>query len=98
VNIRIDPEDSESQALSQFASKFAGKRVLEVGCGNGRLTQLFAPFAASVYAIDPDPEDIAEALETLPAELRDVVHFESTSIESFRSETLFDAVLMSWSL
>lgn len=73
-------------------------RVLEVGCGDGRLTQLYAPFASSVHAIDPDPEDIAEAIEKLPEELRDVVHFESTSIEAFSGENNFDAVLLSWSL
>jgi 2-polyprenyl-3-methyl-5-hydroxy-6-metoxy-1,4-benzoquinol methylase len=98
LNIRIDPENSETHALSLYADKFAGRRVLEVGCGNGRVTQLYAPFATSVYAIDPDPDEIAEAVDDLPEELREVVHFESTSIEAFSRDILFDAVLLSWSL
>jgi 2-polyprenyl-3-methyl-5-hydroxy-6-metoxy-1,4-benzoquinol methylase len=98
VNIRIDPENSETQALSQFAGKFARKRVLEVGCGDGRVTRLFAPFATSVHAIDSDADDIAQAIEKLPVELHEVVHFEAASLEAFSTETLFDAVLLSWSL
>ncbi len=98
MNIRIDPENSEIQALSQFADRFAGKRVLEVGCGDGRVTKLYAPFAASVHAIDPDPDDIAEAIAALPEELRHVVQYEATSIETYSTEVLYDAVLLSWSL
>lgn len=98
MNIRIDPENSESKALNNFAGNFAGKSVLEVGCGDGRVTKLFAPFAASVQAIDPDQEDIAQAVEMLPEELREKVHFEATSIENFSTEDRFDAVLLSWSL
>jgi 2-polyprenyl-3-methyl-5-hydroxy-6-metoxy-1,4-benzoquinol methylase len=98
MDIRIDPENSESLALSQYADLFKDKRVLEVGCGDGRVTQLIAPHAAFVHAIDPDTEDIAEAEESFPTELRHKVHFEAVGIESFSSETRFDAVLMSWSL
>jgi 2-polyprenyl-3-methyl-5-hydroxy-6-metoxy-1,4-benzoquinol methylase len=98
MDIRIDPENSETKALSEFANKFTGKRVLEIGCGDGRVTHLFAPFATAVYAIDPDADDIAKAIEKLPVELREKVNFETTSIEAFSNENLFDAVLLSWSL
>lgn len=98
MDIRIDPENSETNALSEYASLFKGKRVLEVGCGDGRVTLLYAPFAAYVHAIEPDPEDIAEAVERFPQELRERVHFEAVSIEKFTKKTRFDAVLMSWSL
>ena len=97
-NVRIDPENSEAEALAEFADTFAGKRVLEVGCGDGRVTRLYAPLAAFVHAIDPNQEDIATALENLPPGLHDKVHFEATSIEAYSGETLFEAVLMSWSL
>ncbi len=97
-NVRIDPENSEASALAEFADNFAGKKVLEVGCGDGRVTRLYASQAAFVYAIDPDQDDIASALESLPSELIDKVHFEATSIEAFVPETRFEAVLMSWSL
>jgi cyclopropane fatty-acyl-phospholipid synthase-like methyltransferase len=98
MDIRIDPENSESLALSEYADLFTGKRVLEIGCGDGRVTQLIAPHAAFVHAIDPDSDDIAEAEESFPTELRHKVHFEAVGIEAFSSETRFDAALLSWSL
>jgi 2-polyprenyl-3-methyl-5-hydroxy-6-metoxy-1,4-benzoquinol methylase len=97
-NVRIDPENSETNALAEFADNFAGKRVLEVGCGDGRVTLLYASHAAVVHAIDPDPDDIAAARKGLPLGLHDKVQFEATSIEAFAPETRFEVVLMSWSL
>jgi 2-polyprenyl-3-methyl-5-hydroxy-6-metoxy-1,4-benzoquinol methylase len=35
--LRIDPEQNEIRALKS-AANWRGKEVLEVGCGNGRLT------------------------------------------------------------
>ena len=42
---------------------FAGKSVLDAGCGNGRWSTAFARLGAQVTAIDRDPNIIAE-LET----------------------------------
>jgi predicted RNA methylase len=97
-NVRIDPENSETSALAEFADNFAGKRVLEVGCGDGRVTWLYASHATVVHAIDPDQDDIAAARKGLPLGLKGKVYFEATSIEAFTPETRFEAVLMSWSL
>ena len=57
---RIDPEGVETRALAQLA-RVDGLRVLELGCGNGRLTFRYAAKAASVLAVDPDAERIKEA-------------------------------------
>ena len=34
---RHDPIDQELEALTRLSGGFAGKWVLEVGCGNGRI-------------------------------------------------------------
>lgn len=96
--IRLDPEKNEARALLELADNFAGKRVLEIGCGDGRVTMLYATRAAYVVAIDPKPEAIATAIKNLPPDLHDQVQFDTTSIEDFKIKERFEAVLLSWSL
>lgn len=94
----LDPEGAHLAALRRLAD-FAGVRVCEVGCGDGRLTVGIAREAARVFAFDPDPGAIAEARERLPADLHGVVTYETgsaTEIEIPRAE--FDIVVFSWSL
>jgi ubiquinone/menaquinone biosynthesis C-methylase UbiE len=98
MTIRLDPEDSETQALHDLAD-FDGKRVLEIGCGDGRLTWRYADRAASIVAIDPDGDDIAAALKECPDRLRDRIEFRVSRIEEFEPrDELFDTALLSWSL
>jgi 16S rRNA A1518/A1519 N6-dimethyltransferase RsmA/KsgA/DIM1 with predicted DNA glycosylase/AP lyase activity len=64
--IEEDPEGFELRALDAVVS-FVSRRVLEIGCGDGRLTLRYADAAASVIAIDPDAEAVAAlAAEGLP--------------------------------
>ena len=50
-----------------------GARVLEIGCGDGRLTFRYAPAARSVLAINPRAEGIAKARDMVPVELAERV-------------------------
>jgi ubiquinone/menaquinone biosynthesis C-methylase UbiE len=73
--------------------------VLEIGCGEGRLTRRYAPDARSVIAIDPDAASIAAARAALPASLADRVAFAVGSAESLEGPPrAFDAVFLSHSL
>jgi 2-polyprenyl-3-methyl-5-hydroxy-6-metoxy-1,4-benzoquinol methylase len=72
--------------------------VLEVGCGNGRLTWLYAPRARSVLGIDPDEEQIALARADMPPELADRVQFEVGEAEDLSRTAVFDVAFLSWSL
>jgi ubiquinone/menaquinone biosynthesis C-methylase UbiE len=93
-----DPEDTETKALHDYAD-FSGKRVLEIGCGDGRLTWRYAERAAHVVAIDPDEDEIASALEDCPAELRHKIEFRLARIEDLEVPAeKFDLALLSWSL
>lgn len=74
-------------------------RVLELGCGDGRLTFRFADVADSVLAVDPDPDRIARARSTLPPRLADTVTFAVSSAEQVDAHAVsFDLALFSWSL
>ena len=94
----LDPEGAHIGALRRLAD-FAGTRVLEVGCGDGRLTLGIAEQATSVFAFDPDEEAVERARVTLPAELADRVAYQvgsATAVEIPRSA--YDIVVFSWSL
>lgn len=65
----IDPEGAHSAALHRLVD-FRARHVLEMGCGDGRLTREIAPEAASVLAFDPDAEAVARATNSRPADRR----------------------------
>jgi 2-polyprenyl-3-methyl-5-hydroxy-6-metoxy-1,4-benzoquinol methylase len=75
----------------------AGKRVLEMGCGDGRFTYLYAHDAEYVLGIDPKRDEIREARHARPRELRNRVKFRvAKTITPPRRR--FDVALFSWSL
>lgn len=95
-----DPENNETRALFDLAD-FDGKQVLEIGCGNGRLTWRFADRAAHVTAIDEWSEGIQQAKEDLPEELVGRVEFHDVAFQDFAAaspSSVYDLVLLSWSL
>jgi ubiquinone/menaquinone biosynthesis C-methylase UbiE len=94
----IDVFGDETAAPAE-AADLRGLHVLEVGAGEGRLTWRFAGETASVFAIDPDEERIAQAREELPAELAERVRLEvMDAIELEVPKQSFDLALLSWSL
>ena len=98
--IRIDPENNETRALFDMVN-FSGQHVLEIGCGDGRLTWRYADKAARVTAIDPAAKQIALAREDLPSRLHDRIEFQNIAFEDFTAASTpsaFDIVILSWSL
>jgi 2-polyprenyl-3-methyl-5-hydroxy-6-metoxy-1,4-benzoquinol methylase len=94
----LDPEAAHLAALRRLGD-FEGQRVLELGCGDGRLTLGIAAEAAHVLAFDPDAEAVESARRFLPSELASRVDYRVASgkeIEVERHE--FDLVVFSWSL
>jgi ubiquinone/menaquinone biosynthesis C-methylase UbiE len=93
-----DLEGAEPRALAELVD-FTDRRVLEVGCGDGRLTFGYAPQAAKVLAIDTDGEAIAEARRATPPELEHRVRFRVAQAEKLRVRPAgFDIAFLAWSL
>ena len=98
--IKIDPENNETHALLDLVD-FSGKNVLEIGCGDGRLTWRYAGKAGHVTAIEPGTEQIALAKENLPKHLKGRVEFQAATLEDFAAKSapsIFDLVILSYSL
>jgi ubiquinone/menaquinone biosynthesis C-methylase UbiE len=97
MTFQKDPEQNETKHLHQFAD-FTGKHVLEIGCGEGRLTWHYAAKPAVTIAIDTDKDALRVATIDRPSDLEDKVHFSNASAEwlPFAKET-FDIALLSWS-
>jgi len=92
------PDGFERRLIEQFVS-LRRKRVLEVGCGDGRLTLQYAAAASSVLAIDPDPPSIDEARWQQEARRIHNIDFRVGSIEGLPERGApFDIALFSWSL
>jgi ubiquinone/menaquinone biosynthesis C-methylase UbiE len=95
---RVDPEGVELRTLGELAP-VDGLNVLELGCGDGRVTFLLADAAASVFAVDPDEERIARARAALPSGLDEKVTFAVAGAAEVKvPRRRFDLALFSWSL
>jgi ubiquinone/menaquinone biosynthesis C-methylase UbiE len=95
---QIDPEGVELRTMRRLAP-VEGLHVLELGCGDGRLTFQLAPAAASVVAVDPDEERVANARRAIPQGLAEKVTFAvagAADVQAPRGR--FELALFSWSL
>ena len=94
----VDPDGVELATIRELVDA-AGLDVVDVGCGDGRLSFELARQGARVFGLDPDEESIALARAETPRELRRLVRFEAADaaqIELPRGE--FDLAVFSWSL
>ena len=89
-----DPELHEIAALDAVVPSFRGCRVLEIGCGDGRLTRRYALTAKSVLAIDPEENAIARLAGALPNVDARVAGVEDLALPP----NSIDIVLFAWSL
>lgn len=92
----IDPEEHEVAALAARLPSVDACRVVEIGCGDGRLTRRYSGRVGSVLAIDPDEADV----ETFRRSGVDAnVDLRAIAIDRLElPDASVDAVLFSWAL
>jgi 2-polyprenyl-3-methyl-5-hydroxy-6-metoxy-1,4-benzoquinol methylase len=99
MTIRTDPEGSETDALFELAD-LDGAQVLEIGCGDGRLTDRYADRTKEVTAIEPFKDAIERAKRGM-SQKSDRITFRHATFEDFASgapDASFDVAILSWSL
>jgi len=88
----------EVRQIQRYAA-LQGRRILEVGCGDGRLTLQLAKQAASVFALDPDRRAVADARKTAAAwGIRNVRFLVGFGEDVRPRGAPFDVAVFSWSL
>ena len=94
----LDPEQAHLRSLGRLAD-FHGQEVLELGCGDGRLTVGIARDAARVLAFDSDRDAVGRAHRSLPPELAERVEYRIASGRDIEvPPKSFDMTVFSWSL
>ena len=97
MTLQKDAERNETKHLHKFAD-FANRRVVEIGCGEGRLTWQYAKETRSTIGIDLDQDALRVATIERPSDLKHKVHFSLAKSEQlpFSKET-FEIALLAWS-
>ena len=96
MSIQKDPEHCETKTLHRFVD-FNGKRVFEIGCGDGRLTWRYAKEAKFVAGIDLNADDLRVATIVRPSDLP-VAFTRADSIHIPFAKEKFDIAILAWSL
>jgi ubiquinone/menaquinone biosynthesis C-methylase UbiE len=93
-----DPEGSEQKTLLALVD-LKDKRVLDIGCGEGRLTFKYAAASSLTVGFDPDHDALRIARTDSPHAMQKHVHFAGAGASHipFSKET-FDIAILAWSL
>ena len=97
MSVQKDPEQNETRYLRRYAD-FSGKRVIEVGCGEGRLTWRYARAAAHVAGVDLDRDGLRVGWIERPSDLEHLVTLAQADSTNLPFHTAgFDLAILAWS-
>ena len=98
MTLQKDPEGYEKKILHKFVD-FKNKHVLEIGCGDGRLTWKYASSSEQVVGIDIELSDLRFARIDHPGDSENKVLLAQASARyiPFPAKE-FDIAILAWSL
>jgi len=88
-----EPEKIEREFFNHFAD-IHGKRVLEIGCGDGRTMRYYASEAKWIVGIDNDRDELIAAHK----EFADILLIHGSAAALPFADSSFDLTILSWSL
>ncbi len=98
MTMQMDTDHNEIKFLHQLVD-VQDKRVLEVGCGEGRLTWQYADAPLATVAVDLDQDALRVARADCPSDLAERVHFAGAdSLCLPFAKEKFDIAILAWSL
>ncbi len=98
MTLQKDPERNEIKNLRHVVD-LADKSVLEIGCGEGRLTWKYAKWTSQIIGIDLDHDSLRVAKVDRPYDLEGIVHFACADSHDLPfSKEKFDIAILAWSL
>jgi ubiquinone/menaquinone biosynthesis C-methylase UbiE len=97
--LMVDPARDEIRALRK-AVNWRGKHVIEIGCGDGRLTlRLASLWPLKIQALDPDGKLIHGARKNIPEHYANRIDYRVGHAEKLKyPEGTFDIAVFSWVL
>ncbi len=96
MEVDKDPERNETRYLHEYAD-MRGKRILEIGSGDGRLTWRYAEGARFVAGIDVERDELRVAVIERASDLASRVQFvQADSIHLPFSASSFDLAIFAW--
>jgi ubiquinone/menaquinone biosynthesis C-methylase UbiE len=96
--MKIDPENKEKNVILQLVS-LEGKDILEIGCGDGRFSEILITEKINLTAIDKNVDMILKAKKHFAHNLN--VNFlvcKGEEVNDFFKSRLFDLIFFSYSL
>jgi ubiquinone/menaquinone biosynthesis C-methylase UbiE len=98
MTLQKDPEGNERHTLHKYV-EFNNQRVLEIGCGEGRLTWQYAKKTHRTVGVDLDRDSLRVAVFDTPASLNDRTFFSCADSRYLPfSKEAFDIAILAWSL
>ncbi len=94
--VRVDPERRETRMLRRHVP-FADARVIDIGCGDGRLSNRIRNWVQSIAGVDMAGEEVRRAHAR--KRLDDIARFAVADASRLPfQDRSFDLALFSWSL